>query len=436
MITMGIPISILCRKFIPAIATAFVLFVLVVLFSSWLKGSGGEEEPREISSSDMNVRVKTVTIKTGEIPVTVKAVGFFVPRMQSPALVVSLIPGIVSKVEVREGQTVEAGTVIIRLEPRKSEIALAKAKAGLRLVESGLQKATHGGLDTEQSDLDLAAKQAEVTAEQARLEAERQKTLLADHLASEKAAFDAEKVLEEAERRAKAAKEKADIFRTFGREMELAQLEASVEQSKAELAAAELDHEAVEIRAPQSGRISGLKVNVGGAVDDKTVLAQVIGEHTTALRCWLSPLDTEDIRLGASVIVRTVTSKEPLSGRVVSIGAELDGETGLVPVEAQLDPNQSGPARIGETVFAEITTQSNVKGVVVPISSIVVEDDKASLFTVDNKQIAHAVPIKILARTASQAVVSAEGLVAGAKVIADGNYNLPDGAHVVEEPSR
>jgi multidrug efflux pump subunit AcrA (membrane-fusion protein) len=433
---MGIPISILRRKFILVISIALVLFVLVVLFPSWLNRGGGKEETKEISPSGMNVRVKTVTIETGEIPVTVKAVGVFVPRMQSPTLVVSLIPGIVSKVEVREGQTVEAGTVIIRLDPRKSENALARAKAGLRLVESSLQKAIHGGLDTEQSDLDLAAKQAEVTVEQARLEAERQKTLLADHLASEKAAFDAEKALEEAERRAKAAKEKADIFRTFGREMALAQLEASVEQSKAELAAAEMDREAVEIRAPQSGRISGLKVNVGGAVDDKTVLAQVIGERTAVLRCWLCPADMEGIQLGASVIVQSVTSKEPLSGRVVSIGAELDGETGLVPVEAQLNPNQSEPARIGETVFAEITTQSNVKGIVVPISSIVVEDDKASLFIVDDKQIAHAVPIQILARTASRAVVSAKGLVAGAKVIADGNYNLPDGAHVVEEPSK
>jgi HlyD family secretion protein len=425
-----------CRKFIPAITITLVLFVFVVLSPSCSNGSGGEEETQEISPSDMNVQVKTVTIETGEIPVTVKAVGVFVPRMQSPALVVSLIPGIVSKVEVREGQTVEAGTVIIRLDPRKSENALAKAKAGLHFVESSLQKAAHGGLDTEQSDLDLAAKQAEVTAEQARLESDRQKALLADHLASEKAAFDAQKALEEAERRAKAAKEKADIFRAFGREMALVQLQASVEQSKAELESAQLDREAVEIRAPQSGRISGLKVNVGSAVDDKTVLAQVIGESTVVLRFWLSPPDTQDIQLGASVIVRSAASKEPLSGRVLSIGAELDSETGLVPVEAQLDPNQSGPVRIGETVFAEITTKSNVKGIVVPISSIVVEDDKASLFTVDDKQIAHAVPIQILARTASQAVVSAEGLVAGAKVIADGNYNLPDGAHVIEEPSK
>jgi RND family efflux transporter MFP subunit len=447
---MSIPISILCRKFIPAIPIALVLFLLVVLFPSCADKSGGEEETQEVRKSEMDVQVKTVTIETGEIPVTVKAIGVLLPRMQSPALVVSLIPGIVSKVEVSEAQTVEAGTVIIRLDPRKADNALAKAKAGLRLVESDLQKATHGGLDIEQSDLDLATKQAEVSAEQARLEADRQKALLADHLASEKAAFDAQKAQEEAERRAKAAKEKADIFRTFGRQMESAQLEAAVEQYKAELATAEFDREAVDIRAPQSGRISGLKVNVGSAVDDKTVLAQVIGEHTAVLRCWLSPADTEDVQLGASVIVRPVTSnstlrssespsirstKEPLSGRVVSIGAELDSETGLVPVEAQLDPNQSGPTRIGEMVFAEITTQSNVKGIVVPISSIVVEDDKASLFTVDDKQIAHAVPVRILARTADRAVVEASGLVAGDKVIVDGNYNLPDGAHVVEGPS-
>jgi len=55
---------------------------------------------------------------------------------------------------------------------------------------------------------------------------------------------------------------------------------------------------------------------------------------------------------------------------------------------------------------------------------------------VDDKQIAHAVPIKILARTAEQAAVSSDGLVAGTRVISDGNYNLPDGAHVIEEPSK
>jgi len=433
---MKISFPILVRRCIPAIPAALVLSLFIILLPSCANKNGDEEQTQEVLPGEMDVQVKTVRISTGEIPITVKAIGVLSPRMQSPALVVSLIPGIVSKVEVNEGQTVEAGTVIVRLDPRKAENALAKAKAGLRLVESDLQKAANGGLDIEQSDLDLAAKQAEVAAEQARLDADRQKSLWAEHLVSEKAAFDAQKALEEADRRAKAAKEKSDIFRTVGRGIQLAQLEAAVEQSKAELAAAEFDRNAADIRAPQSGRISGLKVNVGSSVDDKTVLVRVIGERTSVIRLLLSPADTENIQLETSVIVRPVSSEQPLSGRVVSIGYELDTDTGLVPVEAQFEPNQSGATRIGETVFAEITTKSNAKGFIVPVSSIVVEDDKASLFTVDDEQIAHAVPIKILARTAEQAVIWSEGLAVGARVISDGNYNLPDGAHVVEEPSR
>jgi multidrug efflux pump subunit AcrA (membrane-fusion protein) len=435
---MSVSASLLRRRIIPLILIVLAILLFAALFPSWSSEGGGEEqeEGQAVSPADMNVRVRTATVETGEMPVTIKAVGVFVPRMQSPAMVVSLIPGIVSQVDVREGQMVEAGAVMIRLDPRRSQGALAKAKAGLRVVESSLQKAVHGGLDTEQVELDLAAQQAKVAVQQARLEADRQKALLADHLASGKAAFDAQVALEEAERRAKAAEDKATIFRTVGREMELAQLDASVEQSKAELAAAQLDREVVDIRAPQAGRVSGLKVNVGSAVDDKTVLAQVIDERTAVLRFWLAPSDMQGIRPGATVTVQPGSSKESLTGRVISVGAELDSETGLVPVEAQLEPGQSGPPRMGETVLGEITTQSNVKGMIIPVSSIVVEDDKASVFTVDDKQIAHAVPIQVLARTQDRAVILAEGLAAGARVIADGNYNLPDGAHVVEEPSK
>jgi multidrug efflux pump subunit AcrA (membrane-fusion protein) len=428
--------SVVRRRFLPIIPIALAFVVLIVLFSAGSNGGDEEDQTPEVAPGAMNVRVKTITAESGEIPVTVKAVGVFVPRMQSPAQVVSLVPGIVSAVEVREGQTVEAGTVIIRLDPRKSQSALAKAQAGLRGTESELRKAVQGGLDMEQSELDLATQQAQVVVQQARLEADRQKALLADHLAAEKAAFDAQKSLEEAERRAKAAQDKAEVFRTVGREMEQAQLEAAVEQSRAEVAAAQLDRDAVEIRAPQSGRVSGLNVNVGSAVDDKTVLAQVVDGRTAELRFGLSPVDAQNIQPGARVIAQSDSSAEPFAGRVISVGFELDSETGLVPIEAQLDAGQAGPAHLGQAVMGEITAGSSAKGIIVPVSALVIEDDKASLFTVDDQQIAHAVPVQILARTADRAAVSARGLPAGARVIAEGNYNLPDGAHVIEEPSR
>jgi multidrug efflux pump subunit AcrA (membrane-fusion protein) len=432
-------VSIIGRKSILAVLVALTGFLCLFLLPSCTNKEGGgaaeDEETEEVLPAEMDVQVKTAKIETGEMPVMIKAIGVLLPAMQSPALVVPLTPGVVSKVEVTEGQTVEAGAIIIRLDTRKADNAMARAKAALDLVESELQKASQGGLEIEQSELDLDAAQAETAAEQAKLDFDRQKSLLAEKLTSEKAAYDAQKVLEEADRRAKAAKDKAEIFRKSGRDLELAQLQASVEQAKAERAAAEFDRETMDIRAPVSGQISGLKVNVGSAVDDQTILTKVIGEQTAVIRLQLSPADTENIELNASVIIRPISSKELLSGRVLSIGCELDTETGLVAIETQLDPNQQNMIRIGETVFAELETKLKVKGFIVPASSIIIEDDKASLFTVDDKQIAHEIPIEILTRTADSAVVSAEGLVAGAKVIVDGNFNLPDGAHVVEEPT-
>ncbi len=410
------------------------IFCLVLLPSC--ANNGGEEEgeeTEEVSPADMDVQVKTVKITTGQMPVLIKAVGVLAPAMQSPALVVPLSAGNVSKVEVREGQTVEAGMVIVRLDARKADNALAKAKAGLQLVETDLKKASQGRLDMEQAELDVEAATAQATAQQAQLDADRQKSLLAENLISEKAVYDAQKALEEADRRAKAAREKAVLFQKSGRAIELAALQAAVEQAKAELAGAEFERENMDIRAPVSGRISGLKVNVGSSIDDKTVLAQVIGKTTAVIRLQLSAVDVENIQLGASVSIRPISSKELISGRVISIGCELDADTGLVPVEAQIDPNQSGLARIGETVFAEITSNRRVMGFIVPASSIVIEDDKASLFTVDDKQIAHNVPVEVLTRTADKATVSSDALKEADKVIVDGNYNLPDGTHVVEE---
>jgi multidrug efflux pump subunit AcrA (membrane-fusion protein) len=414
------------------------IFCLAFLSSCTNKegGSEVEEDTQEVVPAEMDVQVKTAKIETGEMPIIVKAVGVLMPAMQSPANVVSMTGGIVSKVEVTEGQIVKAGTILIRLDSRKADNAVVKANISLRLVETDLQKATEGGLDIEQSDFDLEAKDSEAAAQQAKLDADRQKSLLAEHLTSEKAVLDSEKTLEEADRRAKAAKEKADLFRRSGRQIELAQLQTAVEQTRAELDAAKLDRDMLDIRAPVTGRISGLNVNVGSAVDEQTILAHVICEQNALVRSWLSPVDTEDIELGASVTIQPVSADGLISGKVTSIGSELDPDTGLVPVETKLDPNQSGLSRIGETVFLEITTKLKAKGFIVPASSIVIEDDKASIFTVDSNQIAHAIPIEILTRNTEKAVVSSEGLKNADTVIIDGNYNLPDGAHVINQPQQ
>ncbi len=413
------------------------LWVVSCVCSSSLRAeSDDEDEAPKVQPAEMNARVKIGTVRAGKMPVMLKAMGVFAPRQQSPASVVSRLAGIVASVEVRDGQEVTSGTVLLRLDPRAAQSALNKAKAGLRSAEADLRKATDGGLDLELEDLDLEATQAEVAASQARQESERQSALLADHLVSEKSATLARQAMEDAERRAKAAKSKAKNFKTTGRSAELARLQSAVDQARAEVALAELDCACVVIRAQQSGRIAGLKASVGGAVEANAAVAQVIGVATTVLRIYVAPRDAESVRLDNRVTAQSSSGKESLSGRIVSIGGALDPETGLTLIEAQLEVTGVKSPRIGEAVFAEIETANVAEGWIVPASAVTVEDDRAFVFKVDENQIAHALPVTILARTASEVAVAGEGLSEGPRIVVDGNYNLPDGARVVGETKR
>lgn len=416
---------------------SFCGFLLAVfLFLPPLLPGGEEEEPAAVNPADMSVHVKTAVVKTGGLPVSLKATGMYVARSQSPALVVSRIPGIVSSVEVQEGQQVEAGTILIHLDTRLAKIALTKAKAGLRAAEIDLQKAKSGGLDMAQSDLDVAVKEAEVTLQLAKQESARQSELLKDRLASAKAAEDARLAMENAERKAKSAIDKASNFRSIGREAELARLQSALDLAKAEEESAEYALDASIIKAPGSGRVTGLKVNSGGMVDDKTALVQIIGERNGVLRTWIAPPNIEEVTIHSPVTVQNPTAKKSIPGTVISIGGELDPETGMIAVEIQLDSEEAIQPRIGEILYADIITQESVKGFLVPNSAITIEDDKAEVFTVDSKQTAHAVPVEILTRSAEISAIASEEISDGSTIITDGNYNLPDGAHVVEDVTK
>jgi len=161
-----------------------------------------------------------------------------------------------------------------------------------------------------------------------------------------------------------------------------------------------------------------------------TVIAQVSGDNTMAFRLWISPQDAKELTIGFPVSVYPVLSKESIPAKIVSVGGGLDDETGLVPVDAQPVEQKITNLRINEAIVADITTSSNARGFLVPVSSITLEDDKASVFLVDDKMTAHAVPVNVLSRNADQAVIEGESLKQGSTVIIDGNYNLPDGAHI------
>jgi len=455
----------------PGKGRALLRRVAVLLFSvafaclGRIAVAAEEEETEKVEPADMQARVKVVKPRPGELPIQLHTLGTVAARQQIPAAICCIVTGIVRTVEVRDGQEVTSGTLLVRLDDRSFRQALAKTEGASRAARSDLQMALDGGLDAKQADADLAAAQAAITAKQAQREAERQAALFKDQMASEKAATEARQTADAAERAAKATAEKARIYRESGRALELARLRATVEQAEADVRSANLNLDATLMLAPGDGRVSHLSAVVGRSVAVGDMMAQVVGRSMLVVRAGLVPASAGNVRIGAPVQVAfqrvatehedsatteaagpdahaanpttaTVAREMVTTGTVRSIGGGVEPDTGLVPIEVTLNPAASPAPRIGETAFVHITTRTSARGLLVPVSALVINEDTATIVVVDDKQIAHVTPVHLYARSAEEAVIAADGVTSGSLVVVEGNFNLPDGAHVVVEPSK
>jgi multidrug resistance efflux pump len=422
----------------PAVRALAVLAAATGLFAGCSREDekGEDEEAAAVAPADTNATVAIATAVVGELPVVRRALGVVDAPRQAIARVTSRLAAVVAAVDVVDGQEVAAGDVLVRLDAPSAAEALARTSASLASADSELRRANAGGLDASQADLDLAAAQADVLARQTRQEASRQESLLAENLTSEKAATEARQAAESAERASHAAAERSRLFRENGRAAEIVRLQASVDQARAERRTAEIDADSIVVRAPSAGRVMRLQAVVGRAVEKGAALADVVGSDALAVRTGLAPSDVEGVVVGAAVSVPR--GESAISGRVTSVGAALDADTGLVPIEAKLDAAPSGSAmpRVGETVVVEIAAGAAARGVIVPVAALSVVEDRATVHVVDANEIAHATTVRIVTRNHSSAIVEGEGVADGVRIVVDGNYNLPDGAHVVPRPER
>jgi membrane fusion protein, multidrug efflux system len=420
------------KKFPPFAKWTALIFTLILVFYFFVhtKSSISEESEESPALGEMEALVKIEPLKTGELPVILNAMGTCVANRQSPVMVLSRMQEVVKEVNVMDGQPVESGQIIGRLDDRIAKANFEKARAAFQTAEGELQNAEKGGQDITQADLDVAAKDATVAADKAQLESRHENELLAENLTSAKAAQDARNAMEIAVKKAASETKKAELYRTDGRELELKRLKTAFVQAQAELKAAQMDFDSTVIRAPLKGKVGGLKLAAGVPVDSMAVIAHVNGENTMAFRLWISPQDAKELTVDFPVTIHPVLSTESIPAKIISIGGGLDDETGLVPVDAIPVEQKQYKPRINEAVTAEITTSTNAHGFLTPVSVLTIEDDKASVYIVDEKMIAHAVPVNVLSRNADQAVIEGESLKEGSAVIVDGNYNLPDGAHV------
>ena len=253
------------------------------------------------------------------------------------SLISAKIEGYVRAVPAAENSSVNAGDVLVEIEPADYDARVAAARASLAQAE--------GALASEQAERAWAA-----------AEVRRYQPLAESGLLSP------------------ARMQQIEIqARQAGGGLAAAQ--AAVDAARAQLASAELDLTRTTIRAPIAGVVGDRQVQVGQLVRAGTPLMAVVPLHAVYVVANFKETQIERFRPGQPVIIRpdvahglrlrgVVDSIAPASGSEFSI-IPTDTATGnftkivqRVPVRIRLEPNQEGAQLLRPGLSATVTVDT------------------------------------------------------------------------------
>lgn len=296
-------------------------------------------------------------------------------RAKDQATIASEVPGRITELAVEEGDSVEAGQLLIAIDPEKRELEVADARA--RLAE------TRASLD-------------ELTRNLARVE-----KLHDQAIASEQA---------------------LDKART-----ELASARSRVEAARAGLGVAERALQDANVRAPFAGVVAQREVSRGEYVQVGQALLDVVALNPIEVEFAIAERDSARVRDGLSVAVSVAPYPDEIfRGTVSVISPTIDRRTRTLRVKALID-NSDGRLRPGLFATTDLGISEREGVLVVPEAAILLRAEGEIVFVATEEDRAKRVSVETGTRRERRVEVT-KGLKPGELVIVRGHAALADGA--------
>ncbi len=353
--------------------------------------------------------VPTIAAKRADLVQTIVATG----RVITPSRVElgPVVVGTVSQVNVREGDSVKAGTVLAVL--KDDELRAAVAQASGALAEAEARVAQLGSLTAPLAEQSLM--QAEANFTWARDELDRTRRL------AERGFFSAAKV-EEAERNAAVARAARDsaLAQTAAncpQGSDYALAAARRAQAKASLDAAQSRLDNASIRTPVAGTVLKRHVEPGDVVQAGKTLFELASVGETQLVLQVDEKSLSSLRLNQNAMaVADAYPSERFAARIVYIAPGIDAQRGSVEVKLAVAAPPSF-LKPDMTVSVEIGAGRAENALVVPAEMIREPSSVSPWVLVVRDGIAVRQSVKLGLRGSGQLQV-VEGLNEGERLIA------------------
>lgn len=291
--------------------------------------------------------------------------------------------GLLEKIYIREGQQVNKGQLLFKINDSELQIELSKATA--------------------------AYNSAKADAKVAQVEAERVQTLV----------------------------DKKVITKT---ELDLAQAKYNAALAKAEVALSEKNAVSrrisyTSIHSPFAGVIDRLPLKEGSLVAPNSLLTTLSDLHTIYAYFNISEneylllegADGHDYNLDAVKLVLPNGNTFPFPGKLSSAESEIDENTGNIAYKVQFE-NPQGILRHGASGKILIT-RSFPKAIMIPQKSVFEIQDKNYVFLVNNEGVVKMTGVEVSQRIADNYLVLS-GLKEGDRIVLEGIQSIRDGQKI------
>jgi membrane fusion protein, multidrug efflux system len=357
---------------------------------------------QEKEDKETSVPVEVAVARRGEISASILSTANLTARRE--VAVAAQTEGLVRELPAEEGDFVQAGQLLCRLDDTEARIRLQSARQKLAQAKLQLEKA---GILGEKSDVQVA---------NTREEYERYSQLYADRLVSEREVAQVRYRLDELEHDLRASTS------------DTRELTHRVEELESEIEQFQLEISRTRVEAPFSGYITRRVVNVGQTVRSQDTLFQLGDFSPLQAEVFLSERDAAAITVGQDAAVYSgVEAGVGIEGRVARISPVVDRSTGTVKVTIELSRGNE-LFKPGAFVRVEIRTDTREGSVLIPKRAIVEEDGDRFVFVAEENTVKR-VRIELGYQNAGDVEIL-RGVSAGDSVVVAGQGGLKDGSRI------
>ncbi|MDI3510489.1 MAG: HlyD family secretion protein [Betaproteobacteria bacterium] len=323
----------------------------------------------------------------------------------------STLTGRVSEVVVSEGAQVAAADVLIRLDGRELQAALAQAEANERQAQARLDGLRSTGRLAAQANVN----QAESVLMAAGADLNRTQGLVGQGFLSQSRLDEARRAVAVAQAQLDAARAQRDANAETG--TDVAQAQAQLALASAARRSAQVRLKETEIAAPAQARVLARSVEPGQIVQPGRALLTLALSGPLQLVAQVDERYLEQLAPGQPAnVLADAYPTQMFKAQVLSIAPLVDVQRGAVEVKFSLPDPVPDFLREDMTVSVEVETARREQALVLPLNALRGEGDAAPTVWVARDGRVEARAVRLGLRTLASVEVT-EGLEAGETVL-------------------